>query len=100
MSIGNLFVRLREHRGYSQTLAAKVLGIPKNTLCSYENGSTTPSLERYMQIIRFYGLNAALAVFEKETIDITEISPIGKQKIEAIIREEQEKKRKEESIVK
>lgn len=28
MSIGNLFVRLREHRGYSQTLAAKVLGIP------------------------------------------------------------------------
>ena len=47
MSIGNLFVRLREHRGYSQTLAAKVLGIPKSTLCSYENGSTTPSLERY-----------------------------------------------------
>lgn len=43
MSIGNFLVRLREQRGYSQTLAAKVLGIPKNTLCSYEKGDTTPS---------------------------------------------------------
>ena len=100
MSIGNFLVRLREQRGYSQTLAAKVLGIPKNTLCSYEKGDTTPSLKSFIQIIRFYGLNVAFAVFEKEIVDITEISPIGKQKIEAIIREEQEKKRKEECVVK
>lgn len=100
MSIGNFLVRLSEQRGYSQTLAAKVLGIPKNTLCSYEKGDTTPSLKRFIQIIRFYGLNVAFAVFEKEIVDITEISPIGKQKIEAIIREEEEKKKKEGSIVK
>ena len=100
MDVGSFFVKFREHRGYSQTLASKVLGIPKNTLCSYEKGETTPSLKRFVKIIRFYGLNAVFAVFEKEIIDITEISPIGKQKIEAIIREEKEKKKKEENIIK
>lgn len=44
----------RVNAGYTQTQAAKALGISKNTLVSYENGRACPRIITAQEIAKLY----------------------------------------------
>ena len=94
MNIGEFLRKIRKSRNYTLSNAARALGIPKSTLSDYERNITNPSIIKFYKIVRFYGLSAIDAVFEREVIDITNYSDIGKQK--AYILELEERKKKEQ----
>jgi transcriptional regulator with XRE-family HTH domain len=48
---------LRKRRKYSQDDEANSLGIKRTTLCSYENGSTEPSMDTLIRFAEFYKIS-------------------------------------------
>lgn len=73
--IKGLGERLRERREQyhlSQKQAAEQLKISYSVLCNYENGERTPSLNRLIQLARFYQCSTDyLLGFSKERNDKT-----------------------------
>lgn len=48
---------LRTNRNLTQEALAKELNVNKKTICSWEKGSTVPSLEKVEEICAFFGVS-------------------------------------------
>lgn len=53
----------RVNAGYTQKEAAKVLNVSNKTLCSWENGTTTPNIHRVEQLCDLYGISYDNLIF-------------------------------------
>lgn len=80
MNVGKLLKKLREERNLSITVVAKSLNIGVSTLSEYERNLTMPSLDRFISLVDFYGLDPIGVLKGEEILIITNYSDIGKQK--------------------
>ena len=54
---GNKIREVRKSLGYSQDVLAEKLGVSKVTICWYENGERTPSLENFLKLSEILNLS-------------------------------------------
>lgn len=94
MNIGANLKRLRKQNKKTLEDVANATGIPIATLSDYERNRTTPSLQRFLKIINFYGLLPDIYLIGREVIDITDYSDVGKEKAYALHKEELSKIKK------
>ena len=45
---------LREERGLSQKELGKCVGVSKQTVSNWENGSITPAMDKFLKLIEFF----------------------------------------------
>jgi transcriptional regulator with XRE-family HTH domain len=88
MLIGNRIRDLRKARGYNQQELGDLLGVTKVSICGYENGTRTPSLESFSLLADVfdtttdYLLGREIEVRSEETGE--HIGNISKEDIEVI----------------
>ena len=59
-------VSCRAQSGYTQKEASKRLGVSEKTLICWENGLTTPKMDKAQRISELYGIPLAYIDFTKE----------------------------------
>lgn len=96
MNIGKSLKKLRQDRNLTLSVVAKATGFSISVISEYENNITEPSVKRLITLFDFYGVNSiAMLLQNREIIDITDYSPIGKQKAFELEASEKKKKLKE-----
>lgn len=56
MFMGQRLKALRKEQGLSQQALGDALGITKVSICGYENGTRTPSLETFLMLADYFGV--------------------------------------------
>lgn len=62
MLIGNRIKQARIQKGLSQEEVGNILGISRVSVCGYENGTQTPTLETFVKLIEFYEMDPYYAL--------------------------------------
>ena len=77
---------LRQNLGISQKACADALGIGKTTLCYYEQGKISPSIDTLKQMADFFGcsIDYLLGHETKGILHLDSFTPLQKQIIEYI----------------
>ncbi len=55
---GERLKKLRISKNLTQEQLGKVLGVTKASICCYEKGTRTPTLETLLDIVEFFGVSA------------------------------------------
>lgn len=55
---GERLRELRKSRGLTQEELGEVLGVTKASICCYEKGTRTPTLENLMDLVVYFGVSA------------------------------------------
>lgn len=55
---GERLKELRNSRNLTQEQLGNILGVTKASICCYEKGTRTPTLETLMDIVEFFGVSA------------------------------------------
>lgn len=58
MLIGSRLKELRLSFGVTQEELGKILGVTKASICCYEKGSRTPTIENLIDLINYFGISA------------------------------------------
>lgn len=59
-------VACRTQNGYTQREASELIGISEKTLVSWENGLTSPNMEKAQKLSEVYGIPLAYIDFTRE----------------------------------
>ena len=57
MIIGERIKQARKNKGYSQEQLGKLLGVSKVSICGYEKGMRTPTMETFIDLINYLDLS-------------------------------------------
>ncbi len=63
---------LRVNRGLTQEELGKILGVTKASICCYERGTRTPTLENLMDLVQFFGVSADFLIGSEMFVTINE----------------------------
>jgi transcriptional regulator with XRE-family HTH domain len=55
---GNRLKELRVTRGITQDDLGKVLGVTKASICCYEKGTRTPTIENLLDLVDYFGVSS------------------------------------------
>lgn len=58
MLIGSRLKELRISRGVTQEELGKILGVTKASICCYEKGTRTPTIENLIDLVEYFGVSA------------------------------------------
>lgn len=58
MLIGSRLKELRLARGVTQSELGKVLGVTKASVCCYEKGARTPTIDNLIDLVNYFGVSA------------------------------------------
>jgi transcriptional regulator with XRE-family HTH domain len=58
MDFGSVLKQLRIERGFSQAALAKALDIQRTTVSNYEAGTSSPNLDLFISIVKFFGVSS------------------------------------------
>ena len=69
---GKRLKELRITKGLTQTELGDILGVSKSSICCYENGSRTPTLETIIDLIHLFGVSADYLLGNDTMIKVVE----------------------------
>lgn len=55
---GDRLKELRKKRGLTQSKLGEILGVTKASICCYEKGTRTPTIENLIDLMEFFGVSA------------------------------------------
>lgn len=58
MLIGSRLKDLRVTRGITQSELGNILGVTKASICCYEKGTRTPTIENLIDLVDYFGVSA------------------------------------------
>ena len=58
MLIGSRLKLLRSSRGITQSELGRILGVTKASICCYEKGTRTPTIENLEDLVNYFGVSA------------------------------------------
>ena len=58
MLIGSRLKELRITRGVTQEELGKILGVTKASICCYEKGTRTPTIDNLIDLVDYFGVSA------------------------------------------
>ena len=67
---GNRLRELRKNRNITQDELGKIIGVTKASICCYERGTRTPTLENLIDLMEFFGVNADYLIGSDEIVSI------------------------------
>ena len=79
---GKRLKELRKNKGLNQTELGDILGVSKSSICCYENGTRTPTIETIIDLMHLFGVSAdyllgadnLIKVVEDEEVKYTTLS--------------------------
>lgn len=79
---GKRLKELRKNKGLNQTELRDILGVSKSSICCYENGTRTPTIETIIDLMHLFGVSAdyllgadnLIKVVEDEEVKYTTLS--------------------------
>ena len=76
-SLGNRLRQLRQNNRLRQAQVASLVGVNKNTMCSYENDVRQPSYEILVRLATIYRVSTdyLLGCESKRTVDVSGLTP-------------------------
>ena len=76
-SLGNRLRQLRQNNRLRQDQVASLVGVNKNTMCSYENDVRQPSYEILVRLATIYRVSTdyLLGCESKRTVDVSGLTP-------------------------
>ncbi len=78
MLVGYRVKEARKKKGYNQEELGKLLGVSKVSICGYETGTRTPTMETFLDLIQILDLSPEYAL-GIETSVVEEDSTYGKR---------------------
>ncbi len=67
---GNRLKELRKNKNITQEELGNIIGVTKASICCYERGTRTPTLENLIDLMEFFGVNADYLIGSDEVISI------------------------------
>ena len=58
VTFGGVLKQLRKERGFSQDALAKAFDLQRTTISNYEAGTSSPSLDQFIRIVKFFGVSS------------------------------------------
>ena len=92
-SLGNRLRQLRQNNRLRQAQVASLVGVNKNTMCSYENDVRQPSYEILVRLATIYRVSTdyLLGCESKRTVDVSGLTPKEIQTITELVADMTEK---------
>lgn len=92
-SLGNRLRQLRQNNRLRQDQVASLVGVNKNTMCSYENDVRQPSYEILVRLATIYRVSTdyLLGCESKRTVDVPGLTPKEIQTITELVADMTEK---------
>ncbi len=56
-NISNTLIRLRKSHGMNQTQAGEIVGVPKTTYATWEQGRSMPDVENLFRLAQYYNVS-------------------------------------------
>lgn len=99
-SLGNRLRQLRQNNRLRQDQVANLVGVNKNTMCSYENDVRQPSYEILVRLANLYRVSTdyLLGCESKRTVDVSGLTPKEIQMISELVASMTEKNQKLEGL--
>ncbi len=99
-SLGNRLKQLRQNNRLRQDQGASLVGVNKNTMCSYENDVRQPSYEILVRLATIYRVSTdyLLGCESKRTVDVSGLTPKEIQTITELVANMTEKNKKLEGL--
>ena len=99
-SLGNRLKQLRQNNRLRQDQVASLVGVNKNTMCSYENDVRQPSYEILVRLATIYRVSTdyLLGCESKRTVDVSGLTPKEIQTITELVANMTEKNKKLEGL--
>ena len=99
-SLGNRLKQLRQNNRLRQDQVASLVGVNKNTMCSYENDVRQPSYEILVRLATIYRVSTdyLLGCESKRTVDVSGLTPKEIQTITELVADMTEKNKKLEGL--
>ncbi len=88
MTTGEKIVKLRKEAGYSQEAFSEIMGVSRQAVSKWENGTAQPTNENLQAICRLFGVSVSQLLDDGE-IDADILNPEIKNDIEKIKQEKQ-----------
>lgn len=67
---GSRLKELRKNRGLTQEELGNTIGVTKASICCYEKGTRTPTLENLIDLMEFFGVNSNYLIGSDEVISV------------------------------
>lgn len=67
---GKRLKELRRNKSISQDELGKIIGVTKTSICCYEKGTRTPTLDNLIDLMEFFGINANYLIGNDQIISI------------------------------
>lgn len=100
INVGETLKKWRLERGLTLKEVSQALHFSVSVLSEYEKGITTPSVERLLALMDFYGIETFNALIKnEELVNITHYTTEGKRKAHIIHMHEKEIKNKTDSNI-
>lgn len=69
---GKRLKELRKNKGLNQTELGDILGVSKSSICCYENGTRTPTIETIIDLMHLFGVSADYLLGADNLIKVVE----------------------------
>lgn len=69
---GDRLKELRKSNGLTQSKLGEVLGVTKASICCYEKGTRTPTIENLIDLMEFFGVSADYLIGSDIIINVKE----------------------------
>ena len=97
-SLGNRLKQLRQNNRLRQDQVASLVGVNKNTMCSYENDVRQPSYEILVRLATIYRVSTDYLLGCERTVDVSGLTPKEIQTITELVADMTEKNKKLEGL--
>ena len=97
-SLGNRLKQLRQNNRLRQDQVASLVGVNKNTMCSYENDVRQPSYEILVRLATIYRVSTDYLLGCESTVDVSGLTPKEIQTITELVADMTEKNKKLEGL--
>ncbi|MBQ3142083.1 MAG: helix-turn-helix transcriptional regulator [Bacilli bacterium] len=67
---GSRLKELRINRGLTQSELGKILNVTKATICCYEKGNRTPTIENLIDLVNYFGISADYLIGHDKIVSI------------------------------
>lgn len=69
---GDRLKELRKNNGFTQSKLGEVLGVTKASICCYEKGTRTPTIDNLIDLMKFFGVSADYLIGSDAIVNIKE----------------------------
>ncbi len=69
---GDRLKELRKNNGLTQSKLGEVLGVTKASICCYEKGTRTPTIENLIDLMEFFGVSADYLIGSDAIVSVKE----------------------------